>query len=95
MAFWLVGFGFAFGDLGNNFIGRDGDFFASSGYYKQEEDLYLKFLFQFAFANTAATIVSGSLAERVKIGSYIFYSFFMTGFIYPVVVGWVWGDGWL
>ena len=51
--------------------------------------------FQFAFAVTATTIVSGSLAERVKIKAYLMFSFVMTGFIYPIVCSWTWGNGWL
>ena len=46
ITFWLVGFGFAFGDVEHNgFIGRDGDYFASSGFANAEDDLYLLFLF--------------------------------------------------
>jgi Amt family ammonium transporter len=51
--------------------------------------------FQFAFACNAATIVSGSIAERTQIQIYIIFSAFMTGFVYPVVVAWTWGNGWL
>ena len=54
-----------------------------------------KLFFQYAFACTSSTIVSGSLAERAKIENYLFFSMFMTGFIYPVIVSWTWGKGWL
>jgi len=59
------------------------------------EDHYLLWIFHFAYASTAATIVSGSLAERTQLTTYILFSFLMTSFIYPVVCAWNWGGGWL
>jgi ammonium transporter, Amt family len=53
------------------------------------------FLFQVAFAATAATIVSGAVAGRMKFGSYLVYSAFLTGLIYPISGSWKWGGGWL
>jgi len=52
-------------------------------------------VFQFAFAATSTTIVSGSLAERTQLPSYLAFSCIMTSLIYPVVVCWTWGGGWL
>ena len=52
-------------------------------------------LFQAVFAGTAATIVSGAMAERMRFVSYLTYSFLLTAFIYPVMGHWVWGGGWL
>jgi Amt family ammonium transporter len=57
--------------------------------------LWCKFFFQLVFAGTAATIVSGAVAERIKYGSFIVFSFIMAILIYPVVGHWIWGGGWL
>ena len=57
--------------------------------------LWAKFFFQLVFAGTAATIVSGAVAERIKYHSFIIFSFIMAIAIYPVVGHWVWGGGWL
>ena len=54
-----------------------------------------RWFLSYVFASNAATIVSGSLAERCKILNYLIFSIFMTGFIYPVIEAWIWGGGWL
>jgi ammonium transporter, Amt family len=56
---------------------------------------YHSFFFQWAFVATAATIVSGSVAERCKLEAYFIYSFILSAFIFPVVVCWCWGYGFL
>eukprot|EP00171_Calliarthron_tuberculosum_P002704 IDg2704t1 len=86
LAYYLFGFAFAYGSKGP-FIGT-GSFLMSRG------DLTTWF-FQWAFAATAATIVSGSVAERTSFYAYLGYAFFLTGFVYPVVSHWVWGGGFL
>jgi len=88
IVWWLLGFGFAFGDSASSFIGSNR--FSSNAYKNDEEWMF--WIFQWSFACTAATIVSGCVAERMKIISYICTSIFMTGWIYPVVVHWAWSD---
>lgn len=51
--------------------------------------------FQAVFAGTAATIVSGTVAQRIRFGVYLSYSFLITVFVYTVVGDWIWGNGWL
>lgn len=57
--------------------------------------LWAKFFFQLVFAGTAATIVSGVVAERIKFGSFIVFSFILVAVIYPITGHWIWGGGFL
>lgn len=64
-----------------------------TGYFDRSFAAY--FFFQLAFAGTAATIVSGAVAERIKFWAFILFSFFLVGFIYPLIGHWIWGLGFL
>ena len=57
--------------------------------------LLAKFFFQLVFAGTAATIVSGAVAERIKFGSFVIFSFVLVAVLYPITGHWIWGGGWL
>ena len=55
--------------------------------------LWAKFFFQLVFAGTAATIVSGAVAERIKFSSFLVFSFLLVAFLYPITGHWIWGGG--
>ena len=110
LGFLFLGWGLMFGD-GNPLVGLKGLFFVSGldnspatgeaykGVYSAIAwtgvPIWTKFFFQLVFCGTAATIVSGAVAERIKYKSFILFSFIMTMFIYPIVGHWIWGGGWL
>lgn len=97
--FFAVGYAIAFGGKMSGIggiIGGDGWFLAGDGIFTYGTlDKFVFFTFQAAFAATAATIVSGAMAERTKFKSYIIFSAVISAVIYPVVVRWQWGGGWL
>jgi|SRR3989344_5645378 len=110
IAFWALGWGLMFGN-GNPLVGwqgllgisgldnspATGDLYqgAYSSIAWATVPLLAKFFFQLVFAGTAATIVSGAVAERIKYVSFIAFSFILVAVIYPIVGHWIWGGGWL
>lgn len=88
---WIAGTWFGFAGFG---IGPGADYdaytYASAGY-----TYWTDFLFQGMFAATAATIVSGAVAERIKLSSYIIFTVIFVGIVYPWLGSWKWGGGWL
>ncbi len=101
LGFLLLGWGLMFGS-GNPFIGTEhlfilggGDLSFYDGTLTSSVPFWGKVFFQLVFCGTAATIVSGAVAERIKYISFIIFSFVLTLVIYPIVGHWIWGGGWL
>lgn len=110
ISFYVLGWGLMFGD-GNSFFGvqgllgvtgadnspATGD--AYQGVYGSIAwagvPLWAKFFFQLVFAGTAATIVSGAVAERIKFSAFLVFSFILVAVFYPITGHWIWGGGWL
>ncbi|MBX7056537.1 MAG: ammonium transporter [Leptospirales bacterium] len=110
ISFYVLGWGIMFGN-GNGFMGTSGLWFlggadnspalldAYQGDYTSMNwtgvPLLAKFFFQLVFAGTAATIVSGAVAERIKFHAFIIFSFILVAVMYPITGHWIWGGGWL
>jgi len=110
LSFLMLGWGFMFGD-GNGFMGMSGLWLlggadnspATGDAYKGVYGaiswtgipLEAKFLFQVVFTATAATIISGAVAERIKFSAFFLFSILMGALLYPITGHWIWGGGWL
>jgi Amt family ammonium transporter len=109
LAFWVIGFALMFGD-GSALLGTKGFFVFGADNSPTMGDAYkgiftslnwtgipllAKFFFQLLFAATAATIVSGCVAERIHFSSFMIFSFILVAIIYPIQGHWIWGGGWL
>jgi Amt family ammonium transporter len=110
LAYWVLGFGLMYGD-GTSLAGTEGLLFAAgrdnspatgeaySGVYSALSwtgvPFWAKFFFQLVFCGTAATIVSGAVAERIKFTSFLVFTVAIGLFIYPIGGHWIWGGGWL
>lgn len=110
IAFWAIGFSLMFsesnpyiGGLGGLFLGGADNSPATGDAYQgifsslnwTGVPLGAKFFFQLVFAGTAATIVSGAVAERIKFVDFLIFSLLLVGISYPITGHWVWGGGWL
>ena len=91
--FWIVGFSLMFG-TDHGIAGWDGFFFRSN-FGNDQLPAPAFFIFQTMFCATAATIVSGAMAERTKFSNYLLYSILISAIVYPVSGHWGWGGGWL
>jgi len=92
ISFWVFGYAVAYGN------GADSGFVGGGNFllWTITDGEWFSWFFQFAFAATAATIVSGCVAERCTLTAYACYTIFLTAWVYPVVVHWIWDtEGWL
>jgi len=100
LAYYAIGWGIMYGDQIAGLFGASGFFLTGYAPYELVPGdvaipLEIDFAFQAMFAATAATIVSGAVAERMKFGAYVTVAVVMTALIYPVVGAWTWGGGWV
>lgn len=94
LLYWVIGFGIMYGDSIAGFIGIPNLFYTDSGFgdnYANYSDLF----FQTVFCATAATIVSGAMAERTEFKAYLIFTIVISVLIYPISGHWTWGGGWL
>ena len=92
--FWLFGYNLAYGIPEGGYIGKFIPWSDSSAVdtgYSDGSDWY----FQMVFCATTVSIVSGTLAERIKLWPFFLFAAILSGIIYPIVMGWQWGGGWL
>lgn len=96
LVYWFIGFSIMFGTDIGGIIGKI-DIMTQGSYDFLGLNIPVSafLIFQTVFCATAATIVSGAMAERTKFKSYLIYSFFISLIIYPIVGHWIWGGGWL
>jgi Amt family ammonium transporter len=94
LGYFIFGYAIMYGGTGF-FVGTEGWFLVGAESAVDGVPLEAVWLFQAVFAGTAATIVAGAVAERMKFVAYLGYAFLLSAFIYPVVGHWVWGGGWL
>jgi Amt family ammonium transporter len=104
VVYWAIGWAFMYGNVGLDAAGEPipGKFLGLSEFFGSRGDdamaipeYYRDWFFQVVFAATAATIVSGAMAERTKFKSYLIYTCFISAVIYPISGHWIWGGGWL
>ncbi|MDB9711766.1 ammonium transporter [Pelagibacteraceae bacterium] len=93
--FWLCGYNVAYGISEGGFIGNFSSWSDGTDFKKDSYAAGSDWWFQMVFAATTASIVSGTLAERIKIWPFFLFVAILTGVLYPIEMGWQWGGGWL
>jgi Amt family ammonium transporter len=93
VVFWIIGYTLMYGEDVGGFLGKISLFYSSDGINGVPDMASL--MFQTVFAATAATIVSGAVAERTKFSTYLIFTIVISTVIYPISGHWVWGGGWL
>jgi len=95
----LGGGGMLNGECALQLFGKEFGLFGTRGFFLSgncyDSAVFTIFLFQMVLMNTAATIPTGAMAERLKFSAFVVYGFFMCGLLYPLYANWVWGGGWL
>ena len=92
---WIGSFNFFYGPSDNELALLGGDESARGAVVENGYSTMSDWFFQMVFVATTASIISGTLAERVRLWSFFLFTVLLTGFIYPVVGAWTWGGGWL
>ena len=92
---WIGSFNFFYGPSANELALLGGDESAQAAVVEQGYSTMSDWFFQMVFVATTASIISGTLAERVRLWSFFLFTVLLTGFIYPMVGAWTWGGGWL
>ena len=95
VAVWVIGFSLMFGESQGGLIGAAQLLISGDMFHPENIGLFTFVMFECVFAATAATIVSGAMAERTKFISYCIYSAIISAVIYPISGHWIWGGGWL
>eukprot|EP00168_Porphyra_purpurea_P007558 TRINITY_DN19510_c0_g1_i1.p1 TRINITY_DN19510_c0_g1~~TRINITY_DN19510_c0_g1_i1.p1 ORF type:complete len:437 (+),score=40.76 TRINITY_DN19510_c0_g1_i1:88-1311(+) len=100
ICYWILGYGFAMGNtkggfIGVNLFGLASDHFDVGDASATNPLEFQYFFIQWAYAAVAVTIIGGALAERCKLQTYLIVAFFVSIWIFPIIVHWCWGQGWL
>lgn len=94
IGWWCVGYGLGFAFV-EKYVGNDGFFFAAGAFEKLLFDNYVRWNYEVAYCIVVCILFTGPLAERTRMVAFAGYAFILACFVYPVIVAWVWGTGWL